>query len=176
MRDYGFDYYWDDEYCENLVARGFEASGIDPPFRVMSGFEVLEHSINPVEFIQDIAGRYRCTTFVFSTETYSDEVAPPRDWWYLSAETGQHVSLFHRRTLVKLSERLNMRFYSSHGLHIFTREPLERAVLLRLVTGRAARPLATLIRKLQPSRVWPDHVALAAHSERSAPHGQSTAL
>ena len=165
MRDNGFDYYWDDKYCANLVARGFEAGNIDPPFAAMSAFEVIEHSINPVEFVEDVVRRYQCSTFVFSTETYSDNVAPPRDWWYLSADTGQHVSLFHKRTLVKLSERLNLRFYSSHGLHIFTKEPL-RASVLRFVTGRAARPLATLIRKLNPSRAWTDHVALVGHGER----------
>jgi hypothetical protein len=161
MRDSGFDYFWDDKYCPNLVARGFEASNVAPPFAAMSGFEVIEHSVNPVQFVEENVERYRCATLIFSTETYADDAGPSRDWWYLSAETGQHVSFFHKRTLAKLAERLKLRFYSSHGLHIFTKEPLSAAVL-NLVTGRPARPLATLIRKVKPSRVWADHVALAA--------------
>lgn len=39
MRDYGFHYYWDDPYCQNLFAKGFEAASHPGYFPVASFFE-----------------------------------------------------------------------------------------------------------------------------------------
>src|ERR1700730_18636110 len=67
MRDFGFDYYWEDKLCANLLARGFEAAEAPTPFAALSTFEVMEHTVDPVEFVSDIMTRYRCRTLIFST-------------------------------------------------------------------------------------------------------------
>ena len=40
MRDIGFDFYWSDPYCENILAKGFESSN-NNPISAITAFEVL---------------------------------------------------------------------------------------------------------------------------------------
>ncbi|MBK7438832.1 MAG: hypothetical protein IPK94_03535 [Saprospiraceae bacterium] len=51
MRDYGFDYYWSDNYCQNLLARGFEAKQ-NEYFDAITAFELFEHILNPLEEVK----------------------------------------------------------------------------------------------------------------------------
>ncbi len=44
MRDNGFDFYRSDRQCENLFAKGFEASlDVSPSYELLTAFEVFEH-------------------------------------------------------------------------------------------------------------------------------------
>ena len=121
----------------------------------------MEHTVDPVQFIESAMDRYRCRTFICSTLTYPEASKPSPDWWYLSPITGQHISLFHMRTLAKLAERLSLDFHSSNGLHIFTEQPLSKRWLLPLLTSRASLPIAHSIRRIQGSLTWADHKILS---------------
>jgi Methyltransferase domain len=169
MRDYGFDYYWDDKYCANLLARGFEVGRASASFRAISAFEVLEHTVDPAAFISETMSRHGCKTLIFTTEIYSDDGPPPSNWWYLSPMTGQHISFFQLRTLRRLGERLGLLFYSSGGLHLYTDRKLRNAYLLPLFTSALAHPLARIIRRSLGSRTWSDSEVLAAKLEQSRP-------
>jgi len=57
MRDFGFDFYWEDKYCDNILAQGFEASNLDNDFDAVTAFEVLEHVHDPVGFVKEVMGR-----------------------------------------------------------------------------------------------------------------------
>ncbi len=76
MRDIGFDFYWSDIYYENLLAKGFESDTTSPPFTAITCFEVLEHVINPIEFINASSKEAGTSTIIFSTELF--EGSPPR--------------------------------------------------------------------------------------------------
>ena len=166
MRDYGFDYYWEDKYCENLLARGFEAPAAAAPFAALSGFEVIEHTVDPVEFVRETMARHSCRTLIFSTLTYAGEQPPPADWWYYSPMTGQHISFFQQRTLGRIAARLGLEFHSSGGLHVFTDQRLRNGWLLPILTTPLAFILAQAIRLRMGSRVLPDNARLSARPDR----------
>jgi len=68
MRDVGFDFYWQDPYCENLFARGFSSTEAMEPFKAVTCFEVMEHIEHPLEFVTKCLEESECRTFIFSTE------------------------------------------------------------------------------------------------------------
>ncbi len=158
MRDLGFDFYWEDKYCQNLMARGFEASAAPRPVTALTAFEVLEHTEDPVAFISSAMERFGTRSIVFSTELYTGEAAPDRNWWYYAPETGQHISFFQERTLRVIAARLGLEFQSMHGLHIFTDRRLPMTSLAWLLTLRAAAPVALYIRSRLGSLTFSDHL------------------
>ncbi len=161
MRDYGFDYYWDDKYCANLMARGFESADARSQFSALSGFEVIEHAVDPVQFISETMAAYKCRTLVLSTITYAGEKPAP-NWFYLTPVTGQHISFFQRRTLARIAQRLGLRLYSSGGLHLFSDQPLRNTWLYPLLSSPFAWMWAQYVRLRLGSLAESDHARMLA--------------
>jgi hypothetical protein len=120
MRDYGFDFFWQDKYCPNVLARGFEYSHDRAQCEAVTAFEVLEHLINPLGFIRDSLEETGSKNFIFSTKLYEGAPPNPGDWWYYSLKTGQHIGFFSKKTLQTMADKLGMAYFSSNGLHMFT--------------------------------------------------------
>lgn len=129
MRDYGFDFYWSDKYCANLLAKGFEFDEAKAPFQAVTAIEVMEHVIDPAEFLESALHMAKSDTFIFTTELYQGEPPHPDKWRYYSLNTGQHISFFSRKTLEALSERLGMQYHYVAGLHVFTKKELSPLAL-----------------------------------------------
>ncbi|MCX5871007.1 MAG: class I SAM-dependent methyltransferase [Deltaproteobacteria bacterium] len=160
MRDYGFDYFWDDKYCQNLLARGFEADKSTKTFAALTAFEVLEHLHDPLVFIREKLDQYKCRTLIFTTELYEGVQPPAKDWWYYSFNTGQHISFYQQKTLERLAKRLGLNFYSLHGLHILTDKAIRITPLLRIMTGRLSLFMALFIRRRLGTLTLSDHFML----------------
>ncbi len=158
MRDFGFDFYWSDKYCQNLLARGFEANKSSVPFNALTAFEVLEHVHDPLAFISGVMGDYGCRTLIFSTNLYQGP-PPAKDWWYYAFNTGQHISFYQPQTLQRIAERLGLKFFSAHGIHMLTDQPINKW-RFDLLTGGLAKPIAMYVKRRIPSRMLPDHYAL----------------
>lgn len=158
MRDYGFDYYWDDKYCQNLLARGFEAERSSNGFSALTAFEVLEHLPDPLNFIKNSMEQHRSRTLIFSTELYAGKEPPPKEWWYYTFRTGQHISFYRRSTLEHISQRLGLNFYSLNGIHVITDKTLNMIPLLQVAMGRFAPLLALLARRKLGSLTFSDHL------------------
>jgi len=165
MRDYGFDFYWKDKYCDNLFARGFEVENTSGPFYAVTAIEVLEHLEDPVGFIKETLLAAKSDTFIFTTELFQGPPPAPARWWYYSFETGQHISFFQRRTLEIIADKLQMRLASAGGIHVFSRQALDER-LLSLCTVRFQGLLIRLIRRYLPSRAMKDHELLVAELRR----------
>ncbi|MFA6312388.1 MAG: class I SAM-dependent methyltransferase [Sterolibacterium sp.] len=164
MRDIGFDFYWSDKHCENILARGFEWTGATRKFSALTAFEVLEHVQDPVGFVAGLLKEHGTRTLILSTQTYAGD-PPAKDWWYYAFETGQHISFYQARTLAALAERLDLHFLSANGMHILTDRPAAFA-RLKLLTGKLAYPAALYIRRTLGSKTLSDHSDLMRLAER----------
>ena len=123
MRDLGFDFYWADKYCDNLLARGFEFSEHQKGCRAVTAMEVMEHLTDPVAFVDEALRSANADTLIFTTELYAGE-PPGKDWWYYAFPTGQHIGFFTQASIEKIGERLGLHFFSANGLHVLTRESI----------------------------------------------------
>lgn len=157
MRDFGFDFYWADKYCNNLLVPGFEYSQAKGPCNAVTAIEVFEHLTDPAAFIEETLAFSGAQTLVFTTELYEGTPPKPDAWWYYAFETGQHIGFFQRRTLETLGARLGLQFSSANGIHVFSRTAMNER-LLRAVTGRWASRIAPWwIRRRLGSKTMSDH-------------------
>jgi 2-polyprenyl-3-methyl-5-hydroxy-6-metoxy-1,4-benzoquinol methylase len=142
MRDYGYDFYWHDCYCNNLFAKQFQFDK-DASYELITAFEVFEHLVNPIGEIADML-KYS-SNLLFTTLIPSRPVTGPNDWWYLSLEHGQHVSIYSIQSLNVIAERFGLHLSTDGtGTHLLSHRPYSN-VLFKTVTRRR-RAAATVLR------------------------------
>lgn len=160
MRDIGFNFFWHDEYCDNLFARGFEVPHSQAPTTAVTAFEVLEHVSDPLSYLRDLQNNYNCHSIILSTELFAGPPPDPDTWWYYTPATGQHISFYQKRTLNLLADKLSMRLFSERNLHVLTKDRLNPTVL-KALTG----PLSWLsygwARFRMASRTMTDHHSIS---------------
>ena len=157
MRDMGFDFYWSDKYCANLLASRFEYSPELGACRAVTAIEVLEHLTDPAAFIEETLALAGADALLFTTELYEGTPPDPDAWWYYTFATGQHIGFFQRRTLEVLGARLGLQLASANGLHVLSKN-LVNERLLKLATGRwATRAAPWWIRRHLGSKTVSDH-------------------
>lgn len=169
MRDAGFDFYWNDPYADNLLARGFEWHG--DRSEAVTAIEVLEHVPDPVEFVAESLAGAAADTIIFSQELHS---GPDPDWWYLTPATGQHISFYTERTLRTLGQRLGLTLHTSPRLHMLTRRDLPAGRFAKLI--RLSRLTAPLYARRRTSLMHPDHRAMLARLAGGSGGEDPTAL
>lgn len=161
MRDSGFDFYWQDKYCQNILAQGFEYSDEIGVCKAVTAFEVLEHVEDPVQYIKDALDQSGACTFVFTTELLSGQPPEPGAWWYYALESGQHIGFFQKRTLEHIAKLLGMKFVSFAGIHVFSTS-FKSSIGLRLMTSRLGRLFAPIFaRKMLGSKTVADSDVMA---------------
>ena len=159
MRDFGFDFYWSDPYCKNLLADGFDRSPDTGPYSAVTAIEVLEHVTNPLDFVEQSLAEAATDTFIFTTVLYEGEPPPP-SWWYYAFQTGQHIGFFQRQTLVILGQKLGLSLLSANGVHILTRRPLSPTLYAMASHSLVSKVVPWWARHRLGSKTWPDHVRL----------------
>lgn len=126
MRDFGFDFYGIDKYCDIVFAKDFEIEENETGFELVTAFELFEHLVNPYEEMQRIT-KYSENIF-FSTELYPAASPKPGEWWYFGLEHGQHLSLYSAKSLSVLAERFGLNFYTNNkNLHLFSKKKINKA-------------------------------------------------
>jgi SAM-dependent methyltransferase len=144
LRDRGWDCYTSDIYCENLFAQAYEPhEGFRAP--TLLAFEVFEHIDDPLTFVRDKIREYGARVFVFSTLIHHWDV-PPQDWWYYTFETGQHISIYTRRTLQRLAADIGWHYLQlSDEMHVLTKD--KPSAMTRLLLCRKHRAIYYLYRR-----------------------------
>ena len=131
MRDEGFEYYWQDKYCQNLFAQGFEGAEYGK-YDLVTAFECFQHFVDPIQELDNIFARNDC--LLFTTQLLPDPVPQPNDWAYYAPEQGQHVSFYSRESLQKMAASLGLVFLSNGtNTHLFSK----RAISNKLFDGLA---------------------------------------
>ncbi len=135
MRDIGFDYYWYDDFTENLIARGFEMRTEHGMYELLTAFEVLEHFTNPKVEIEKMLSKSK--NIIFST-IILPEAIPKTNWWYYGFEHGQHISFYSECTLKTIATYFEMNFYIFNNLFLMTKKKFNY-LKLRLLFNNTAR-------------------------------------
>jgi hypothetical protein len=133
MRDFGFDYYRQDKYCDNIFAKNFEAD-VTKKYELLTAFEVFEHLLNPIDEIEKMIKL--SNNILFTTCILPKTNPQPIDWWYYGLDHGQHISIYSINSLKLIAERYKLNFYSNGTtIHLFTSKKLSR-ILFKIITNR----------------------------------------
>lgn len=150
MRDMGYDFYRQDLYCENIFAKYFDVSDINvQKFDILTAFEVFEHLENPLNEITkmfDLA-----PNIIFSTDLNDNHINEFKNWWYLAAETGQHISFYNIETLKCIAQKFNKHLYTNNNnLHLFLEKPLSPETAKYFFSKKPDSFLQKVFKKLFP--------------------------
>jgi hypothetical protein len=131
MRDFGFNFYGVDKYCDIVFAKDFEIKENESGFELVTAFELFEHLVDPFEEMKKLTA-YSDSIF-FSTELYPASSPKPGEWWYFGLEHGQHLSLYSAKSLSVLAERFGLNLYTNNkNLHLFTKKKINKAAFSML--------------------------------------------
>jgi hypothetical protein len=159
MRDFGFDFYWTDKYCENLFAKGFEhLENNYEKYEIITAFEVLEHLADPVNEIKNILSFG--SNIIFSTQLLPSPLPKPDEWWYYYFEHGQHISFYTHKSLELLAKRHNLNFYSVKGLHFITQKKLN-GFFLKIILSKPVKSFISAYRLKFKSKSSEDSLLLS---------------
>ncbi len=122
MRDRGYDFYWHDTFCQNLMAQGFEGL-VEQKYELVTAFELVEHLVDPIAEIRAILA---CNdSLLFSTELLPDSNPAPDVWWYYAPHEGQHISIYTYEALRHIAKQLGVNLYSNgKSVHLLTRRTM----------------------------------------------------
>ena len=153
LRDRGVNALWHDPYCQNLVARGFEAA-VGERADLITAFEAMEHFVDPLTELSRLL--QRTDNVLVSTDLIATPAPSHGQWWYYGTEHGQHIGFFRRRTLEALAGKLGCHVHTDgRAFHLFTRHTITP---WRWQLARHTRTIAPLVARLRlKSKVWPDH-------------------
>jgi hypothetical protein len=146
MRDKGYDFFWQDRYCQNLFAKHFVAD--DDTYELMTSFEVFEHLVQPMADIEKMLAR--STNVLFTTQLPPARLTSAAEWWYLSPEHGQHVSIYSVESLQVIARTFDLhRSTDGAALHLLSREPFPPTMFKVIArNGKAANVMRRVRRKM----------------------------
>lgn len=157
LRDAGVDAYWRDKYCDNLLARGFEAT--EARYDLLTAFEVFEHLVTPLNDLR--AMLETAETVLLSTELIASSESPATDWWYFGPEHGQHIGFFRTVTLRWMAAQLGVHMQTDGtSVHLFSRRPISPYWTWAVRHGRRLWPVVARLNL--KSRTMLDFAALRA--------------
>lgn len=140
MRDRGFPFRYYDRHGPNLFAEGFEAD-VTPSigYEVVTALEVVEHLPDPVEELR--AFTHDAELLLVSTVLVPEHAPPLEQWWYYSLSSGQHITIFSRRSLAVFADRLGFQVTECGPVHVLsrTRVSSRRLQLARRFPGISQR-------------------------------------
>lgn len=162
LRDIGLNSFWQDKFCKNIFAQGFEYNQSNSKNTLLLSFEVFEHLENPYLEIKEMLKISK--NILFTTELLPEDIPEygtkeekkKEDWWYYQFSHGQHISFYDKKTLEYIAKKNNLFFYSFRGIHLFSEKkinPLFFAFSILFST-----PLFYIFKLFLKSKTWEDHI------------------
>jgi len=158
MRDIGFDFYWLDQYSENLVSRGFDGSN-KQKYELISSFEAFEHFVDPMAEIDSLFNM--SDNIFFTTEIIPYPVPEPGSWCYYGLDHGQHISFYSVKTLQYIAQKYAVNYCGYNNVHLFSRKKIS-PVLFKLIIKLSRLPMSYLISLFVHSKTLEDSKAMLA--------------
>ena len=147
MRDFGFDFYRSDKFCDNLFSHGFDAD-VDGrnQYELITAFEVFEHLVNPRDEIEHMLSFSK--NILFSTLLVPKDSPKPGQWWYYGLEHGKHISFYTPKSLKEIADRFQLNLYSNgSSLHLLTQKKISSSWFNLLSRDKVSKILNLLLRK-----------------------------
>ncbi|WP_253248322.1 methyltransferase domain-containing protein [Helicobacter sp. 12S02634-8] len=161
LRDVGFEAFWQDKYCQNQFAKGFEYQG--ETIDLITSFEVFEHLPNPIAHLESMLAISQ--NILFSTELLPTAV-PDITWEYYGFKHGQHISFYDQKTLHYLANKYHLHLNTNgHSLHLLTQKPFSK-IKFFLICKLFSKGLFWLIsKKMTPKTLQDSHTLLKLHTK-----------
>jgi hypothetical protein len=168
LRDYEINCFVKDEYATPTYAQGFTEPNFDIPDPVL-GFEVWEHLPNPVDDLERFFTK-KPKALLITTTPYENQ---GEDWWYLSAETGQHIFFYSSIGLEFIAKKYGYELHIIDNLLLFVNNDLASKMKTKLyifkksLRGKLNRFLKYKILMKNTSGVWNDYLIQKSLVEQS---------
>lgn len=160
MRDIGVDFYWQDKFSQNLLAKGF-AYDENEKYEMITSFEAFEHFQNPVEEIENMLTY--SSSILFSTDLLPVSPPIPDEWWYYGLDHGQHISFYNVKTLKYIADKYDLILYTNgQNIHLFTKNKISR-FLFKNIIKLSNRGLSNFLKKRFKSKTLDDHKLRKMH-------------
>lgn len=159
LRDYEINCFVKDEYATPSYAQGFTEPNFDKPDLVL-GFEVWEHLPYPGDDLERFFNK-KPKALLITTTPYENQ---GEDWWYLSAETGQHIFFYSPISLELIAERHGYELHVINNYLLFLNKDFSLKMKAKLfifkksLQGKLNRFLRYRILTMKTSGVWKDYL------------------
>lgn len=126
MRDMGFKYFRQDNYCDNIFANHFDVKDINRnSFDLLTSFEVFEHLEDPLKEIEKMLS-YSDSILFSTTLLPVYTIDSSTGWDYFAPEMGQHISFYTSEALSIIAEKYNLNIYTNNkDLHLLTSKKIK---------------------------------------------------
>jgi len=167
LRDYEINCFVKDQYATPTYAQGFTEPDFDSPDLVL-GFEVWEHLPNPTQDLERFFNK-KPKALLITTALYDSQGA---DWWYLSAESGQHIFFYSLDALKLIAQQQGYELHEIEHFHLFIRKDcfskLKLYLFKRSLRGKLNRYLKYKIMRKPTPGVWKDYLQQKALLEQQS--------
>jgi 2-polyprenyl-3-methyl-5-hydroxy-6-metoxy-1,4-benzoquinol methylase len=125
MRDLGYNFLWQDKYCDNIFAKDFEADENITDIELVTAFELFEHLENPLEDLEKML-QYSDNVLI-GTVLYPSTNPKVNEWWYFGVEHGQHIAIYSLKTMKLIAKKYKLNLYSNNkNLHLLTSKKINK--------------------------------------------------
>ena len=160
MRDIGLNFKWQDNFSQNLLARGFEYSDKDSEIELITAFEVFEHFVNPLEEIEKMLKISK--NILFSTLLLPKDIPEPDKWWYYGFNHGQHISFYSQKTFQFIAKKYGLNYYTdNNSIHFLTTRKINRFIFKFLTNRKKSIIFWAWARIHFKSKTWADYLLMS---------------
>lgn len=167
LRDYEINCFVKDEYATPTYAQGFTDPDFDVPDLVL-GFEVWEHLPHPSQDLERFFNK-KPRALLITTAQYENQGT---DWWYLSAESGQHIFFYSLQALELIAQQQGYELHVIENFLLFIRKDCSSKLKLylfkRSLRGKLNRFLKYKIMRKPTPGVWKDYLQQKALLEQKS--------